>query len=75
MAESKKPTRTEEPPMSNAELISHARRLTAELQRRKGAVVVMSAPNEPTQSEVCAALFDVAQATQKALIDNNCPGV
>lgn len=62
-------------PMSNSELIAHCQRLTQELKRRQGAALVMVAPNEPTQSEVCAALFDVSQATQAALIANNCPGV
>jgi hypothetical protein len=58
-------------PMSNEQLIEHCAQLTAELQRRE----LASEPPQPDQAAVCRALFDVAEATQRALIANNCPGV
>ena len=69
MAEGKK--RNQQKPaesMTDKQLISFAGQLTTELQRR----VAGAAPGDPA---VCAAIFDVIAAAQKALIANNCPGV
>lgn len=77
MAESKERDQRSHEPMTNRELIDHAKRLTAELKHRqklpKSALVATQ--NEPSQQDVCSALFDVAAATQAALIANDCPGV
>ena len=65
--------------MSNRQLIDHAKRFVSELKRRqtlpKAAGASVAVANEPSQQDVCAALFDVAAATQAALIANDCPGV
>ena len=55
--------------MTDKQLISFAGQLTAELQRRAVGAVASGDP------AVCAAIFDVIAAAQKALIANNCPGV
>lgn len=58
-------------PMSDEELIAHCAQLTRELQRRE----LANEPPASNQAAVCRALFDVAEATSRALIANNCPGV
>lgn len=53
--------------MTDAELIAHCDRLTAELNRRK----LANLNGQPDQ-EKCRALYDVSNAAQEALIANNC---
>ena len=57
-------------PMTDAQLIAHCEQLTTELKRREQE----NDHGQPDQ-EKCRVLFDVAEATAKALIANNCPGV
>lgn len=77
MAEVGRPVEAEsEAPLTPLGLVNLAHRLAHELRLRLGEqsnLVVLNAP--PTQQEICDALFDVSNATQKALIANNCPGV
>ena len=77
MAESERRDRAKSAPIiSKMELVNKARQFVHEVNTLAGkpsTLVLLTV--EPSQSEVCAALFDVAAATQTALVANNCAGV
>lgn len=61
-------------PLTNAQFIDHSKAIRAEIERRllglkSGTEIETSAPADPA---LCQELFALAEATQKALIANNC---
>lgn len=62
-------------PLTNAQFIDHCRTIRAEIERRSsglksGTEIETSAP--AADPALCQELFLLAEATQKALIANNC---
>lgn len=74
--EDSKSNPSKQPKISDLDIVNHARELAHKLKLRAGiASKFVAMVEQPTQQQICDALFDVAQATQKALIANNCAGV
>jgi hypothetical protein len=64
------------PMTKRMQVVNHARQLIHALTLQSGKPsTLMLVTVEPTQSEVCSALFDTIAAAQAALVANNCPGV